>query len=485
MFWRIPSIRPFALAAIAALQCSPLAAEQWRPVSVDDNGKGYYLDVDRVLRIGSTVTLFLRETALPASMLERGARQRETALRIDCGKPEALVAYGDVVFEDGSKLRFYGETQINRYAKPTGLAFIATSLLASLQRDLCATPNEMLVDVARAGQDRRTQIDTASLRLTGDEVRAWVRYDYPVVALDMPYRNPYGSKRELMSVRCSKAEYAVLAGLDFDENELVSDGSTFPQPAYRTAPAGEPAELVRLLCDTSGTLQRLPPARLERTKARTWDIPLDAVPTQPPAAATQALERAAGGDKALPLRIHKARIETVSRAQGGRKQQSQEERTLEGKGAGLVLGSAKAPEYSLDDLSLYGLITVASRSTFPAGGGASRQLERFSSTGTLVPAGSGDAFSYEVDYATVDSTHGRGRSHSRTQCKLGAAQSAAAVNAKLTGTAVPVDCESQTEGQPSSKTHGWLLLDAVWFFQDLFETPYYRSESRLVEVETD
>ena len=485
MFARIALVRFLALAAIMTLQCSPLAAEQWHPVSVDDKGKGYYLDTDRVLRIGSTVTVFLRETALPDSMLARGARQRETALRIDCGKPEALVAYGDVVFEDGSRLRFYGESQINRYAKPTSLPFIATSMLASLQHDLCAVPSEVLVDVAHAGQNRRTQVDTASLRLAEDEVRAWVRYDYPVVALDMPYRNPYGSKRELMAVRCSKAEYAVLAGLDFDEDEVVSDGSTFAQPAYRSAAEGEPAELVHLLCDRSGALQRLPPARLVRTKARTWEIPLDPVAAQPPPAVTQALARAAGADKALALRLRKVRIETISRPQGGHKQQSVEERTVESRGAGLIFGNVKAPEYSLEDLSLYGLITVASRSAFPAGGGASRRLEGFNSTGTLVPAGAGEVFSYEAEYATVDSTRGRGRTRSRTQCKLGAAQPAVALNAKLTGTAVPVDCESQTDGQPSSKTHGWLLLDAGWFFQDLFETLTYRSESRLLEVETD
>jgi hypothetical protein len=102
-----------------------------------------------------------------------------------------------------------------------------------------------------------------------------------------------------------------------------------------------------------------------------------------------------------------------------------------------------------------------------------------------VPAKAGDGFSYELGYATTDSVDGRSQSHSRTDCKLGLAQPAARLNTKLTGDAIPVECETVTEGRPSSRMRGWLLLDAGWYFQEVFETGYYRGQSKLVDVEAN
>jgi hypothetical protein len=473
------------LAAVLILRPGTLPAEDWKPVAVDDKGKGNYVDRDRVFHIASFVTLFMRETVLPEDLAGRGALQRDIALRIDCNRPEALVPYGDVMFKDGSKLRFFGESQLNKYAKPAKLPFIETSLIASLQRDLCASPRETLVELARDGGDVRTQLNTSSMVRNGDEVRAWLRYDYPVIARDKPYGNPYGSKRELMSFHCSKGEYAMLAGFDFDEDEVVSDGTVFAEARYEKVDDAASTELLRLLCEGADKLQRLPAAQTVRAKAKAWEMPLDPVPAEAPAPLKEALVRAAGGAMALPLGIRKATIETVSAAPSGKTVTSTEERTFQGRGGGLVLTSAKAPEYAFEDLSLYGLITVGSRSSYPRGGGASRKLEQFGFSGTLVPAKAGDGFSYELGYATTDSVDGRSQSRSRTDCKLGAAQPAARLNAKLTGDAVPVECETAMEGRPSSRMRGWLLLDAGWYFQEVFETGYYRGQSRLVEVEAN
>ena len=472
------------LAAALILLAGSLRAEDWKPVSVDDKGKGVYVDRDRIFRVGSFVTLFMRETMLPEDVADKGALRRDIALRIDCGKPEALVAYGDVAFKDGSKLRFFGESQLNKYAKPARLPFIATSLIASLQRDLCAAPRETLVELARDAEDTRTQLNIASVSRSGDEVRAWLRYDFPVIALDMPYRNPYGSKRKLMSFRCTKGEYAVLGSFDFDEDEVISDGTVVPQPRYEKVDDAASAELLRLLCESPDKLQRLPAAQTVRAKPKASELPLDPVPAEVPAALKEALDRASGGAKALPLGIRRAMIETVSAAPNGKNQTSTEERTFQGRGGGLVLTSAKAPEYAFEDLSLYGLITVGSRSNF-ARGGASRKLERLEFSGTLVPAKAGEGFSYELGYSTTDSVDGRSQSRSRTECKLGLAQPAARVNAKLTGDAIPVECETAMEGRPSSRMRGWLLLDAGWYFQEVFETGYYRGQSKLVDVEAN
>ncbi len=308
------------LAAALILLAGSLQAEDWKPVSVDDKGKGVYVDRDRIFRVGSFVTLFMRETVLPEDVADKGALRRDIALRIDCGKPEALVAYGDVVFKDGSKLRFFGESQLNKYAKPARLPFIATSLIASLQRDLCAAPRETLVELARDAEDTRTQLNIASMSRSGDEVRAWLRYDYPVIALDMPYRNPYGSKRKLMSFRCTKGEYAVLGSFDFDEDEVISDGTVVPQPVYEKVDDAASAELLRLLCESPDKLQRLPAAQTVRAKPKASELPLDPVPAEVPAALKEALDRAAGGAKALPLGIRRATIETVSAAPSGKNQ---------------------------------------------------------------------------------------------------------------------------------------------------------------------
>jgi hypothetical protein len=485
-------MRPYLLRGIHCLLYAvwilwPCAAypEDWRPVSVDGKGKGkgVYVDSDRALHIGSFVTLFMRETLLPDELARRGGLQRDIALRIDCGKPEALVAYGDLLFKDGRTVRFYGESQADQYAKPAELPFIETSLFASLQQGLCALPGEKLVEIARDGEDVRTQVNIASVVRKGEEVQAWVRFDYPVVALGLPYRNPYGSKRELMSFLCARSEYAVLAGLAFDDDEVISDGASFQQPGYEKVDDPASAELLQMLCESSGDLQRLPTPQLARAKPKVWEMPLDPVPVEAPATLKDALGRAAGGEKALRLRIRRAIIETVGTTPDGQKQNSLEERTFQSRGGGLVLTSAKAPEYSFEDLSLYGLITVGSRSSYPRGGGSSRKLEHITFSGTLVSAIAGGAVTYELAYAGIDTVAGRSQSRSRTECKLGAAQSATKLNAKLTGDAIPVECETAMQGGPSSKMRGWLLLDAGWYFQEMFETDYYRGESRLVEVE--
>jgi hypothetical protein len=331
----------------------------------------------------------------------------------------------------------------------------------------------------------QTQVNLTGVVRKGEEVRAWVRFDYPVVVLGLPYRNPYASKRELMSFHCARTEYAVLAVLAFDDDEVISDGAAFQEPSYEKVDDTASAELLRMLCESSGDLQRLPAPPLARAKPKVWEMPLDPVPVEVPATLDDTLRRAAGGEQALPLHIRRAIIETIGTTPDGQKQSSLEERTFQSRGGGLVLTSAKAPEYSFEDLSLYGLITIGSRSSYPRGGGASRRLEHIAFSGTLVSAIAGGAVTYELAYAGIDTVAGRSRSRSRTECKLGAAQSAAKLNANLTGDAVPVECETIMQGGPSSKMRGWLLVDAGWYFQEMFETDYYRGESRLVEVESN
>ena len=64
------------LAALLVLRAGTLPAEDWKAIAVDDKGMGNYVDRDRVLHIGSFVTLFMRETVLPADLAGRGARRR-------------------------------------------------------------------------------------------------------------------------------------------------------------------------------------------------------------------------------------------------------------------------------------------------------------------------------------------------------------------------------------------------------------------------
>ena len=198
------------------LFCSPVFALTWEPIPVRPNFE--YL-VEAAHRIGDHVYLIHRTVAdgNEVAML--------AAVEFDCSKH--LMRQSWMETKIGPAINRIYDRSAGRYA-PAGF----TSTREAKSRDnfldwACHLPlqPERLVNVRQRTDDALVQVDMNSIVKTGVTASFWMRYDYPKIDFDLPYKAPFDSKRELVRVDCSKNTYRILFGYDFMPDGAATDGT--------------------------------------------------------------------------------------------------------------------------------------------------------------------------------------------------------------------------------------------------------------------
>ncbi|RTD86017.1 hypothetical protein EJO68_29370 [Variovorax atrisoli] len=79
-------------------------------------------------------------------------------------------------------------------------------------------------EVQRSPDGTFTLIDIASVGTSDGALFFWGAFDYPRMDFDLPYRAPFGQKRERFRLECQTKSYAQVSGFDIDERGRVTDG---------------------------------------------------------------------------------------------------------------------------------------------------------------------------------------------------------------------------------------------------------------------
>ncbi|HUB91071.1 MAG TPA: hypothetical protein VMA74_15210 [Dyella sp.] len=141
-----------------------------------------------LLRTGNNLNLFVRQGAHSLA-----------AVSIDCGDNR-----GKLLFTAQSGKRAYPLPAMsidpaNTYHPPSDLSAAAVaSLRASVPviQKACTKINPPDWRVITSTSSYMALLDVANLIPNDPQVSAWVAYDYPQIAQDLPYQAPYGQKRE-------------------------------------------------------------------------------------------------------------------------------------------------------------------------------------------------------------------------------------------------------------------------------------------------
>ncbi|WP_322053267.1 surface-adhesin E family protein [Paraburkholderia bannensis] len=210
-------LTPGTFAVCIALASTPAAADDWQPIPAKADLD--YL-VSSVHRIETHVYLVARGTM----NTPQGSAKYETPIEFDCPQHAFRMSWADVSTMGNPPARFYGKT-VGHYAPTQFVSASASRYGEALLQWACHLPNqpERLVNVARSGDNKLTQVDSHSISRSGKLTSLWTRYDYPQLQFDPPYDAPYDSKREFVTVNCETNRYRILVGYDFTADGTMTD----------------------------------------------------------------------------------------------------------------------------------------------------------------------------------------------------------------------------------------------------------------------
>ncbi len=107
-----------------------------------------------------------------------------------------------------------------------------------------------------------TLIDLASIETSGDALLFWGAFDYPRMDFDLPYRAPFGQKRERFRLACQSQSYAQVSGFDIDERGRVTDGRVDGDKAKSSVVGGDTnadyKALFKAACGSASAAKALP-----------------------------------------------------------------------------------------------------------------------------------------------------------------------------------------------------------------------------------
>jgi hypothetical protein len=198
----------------------------------------------------------------------------------------------------------------------------------------------------------------------------------------------------------------------------------------------------------------------------------------------KSLAVAAGGSQAWPLAIKRVLIKTVSTYRDDPPSESTKETFLEVVGPGLIRARTTdtADGSATEATSVYGFLEAA---TWVRSGNHSmrRIVTDFFADAQISALAPGTAFSLQQKVLMVEDEKRWSTSLYRSACKVGPTASASSLHRRLAGAALAIDCSSTVDGRPANRSKGFLLPSSGWYFQESFETSFYKARSRLLEVE--
>lgn len=196
--------------------------------------------------------------------LEDGPETRN--FTVACNAPQAWLLYSDLRTGRSYPVnaRRYGVRKEldERQAQ-------ALKALPAVERGCRAAPPDWR-EVQRSPDGTFTLIDIASVETSDGALRFWGAFDYPRMDFDLPYRAPFGQKRERFRLACPSQAYAQTSGFDIDERGRVTDGRVDGDKAKSYVVGGDTnadyKALFKAACGGAPAWQALP-AFIPRAKA--------------------------------------------------------------------------------------------------------------------------------------------------------------------------------------------------------------------------
>lgn len=196
--------------------------------------------------------------------LEDGPETRN--FTVACNVPQAWLLYSDL--RTGRSYPVSGPRHGTRRELDERQAQALKALPAVVRACHAAPPDWR--EVQRGPEGTFTLIDIASVETSDGALLFWGAFDYPRMDFDLPYRAPFGQKRERFRLACQSQSYAQVSGFDIDERGRVTDGRVDGDKAKSHVIGGDTnadyKALFKAACGGASAVQALP-AFTPRAKA--------------------------------------------------------------------------------------------------------------------------------------------------------------------------------------------------------------------------
>ncbi|TSD59414.1 hypothetical protein FFI97_003515 [Variovorax sp. KBS0712] len=385
--------------------------------------------------------------------LEDGPETRN--FTVACNAPQAWLLYSDL--RTGRSYPVTGRRYGVRKELDERQA-LALKAQPAVERACRATPPDWR-EVQRRADGTFTLIDIASVETSEGALLFWGAFDYPRMDFDLPYRAPFGQKRERFRLACPSQSYAQVSGFDIDERGRVTDGRVEGDRAKSYTVGGDTnadyKALFKAACSGASAGQALP-AFTSRAKA----LPDPAGLTPPSPAVMKAVSQL--GLPPAPKRLKRVVLEGTWTRDGKTTPTRNELQIAPDATASMFrtrtkTGTGPADGTRSQTASFLGLVDLSSFVNFlPGSDTISQAMTDLTLTGDWQRMAVGSELRYETKKLSLFSMIGGVTYDYTTVCKVVGVGAAAELHPALSGDARRLECRMQPDSLERTDTYVYL-----------------------------
>ncbi|NVM88741.1 hypothetical protein [Variovorax sp. SG517] len=310
-------------------------------------------------------------------------------------------------------------------------------------------------EVQRSPDGTFTLIDIASVETSDGALFFWGAFDYPRMDFDLPYRAPFGQKRERFRLECQTKSYAQMSGFDVDERGRVTDGrveGTKAKPSVIGADTNSDyLALFKAACGGASAVQALA-VFAPRAKAMPDPRGLTAISPQ----VTNAISQL--GLPPAPKRLKRIVLEGTW-TRDGKTTSTRSEVQIEPDAAASIFRarSRDADGTRAQFASFAGLIDLSAFVNFlPGSATISQVMTDLSLTGDWQRMTVGSELRYATKKLSLFSMMGGVTYDYTTVCKIVGVSAAAELHAELSGEAKRLECRMERDSLGRTNSYVYL-----------------------------
>ena len=385
--------------------------------------------------------------------LEDGPETRN--FTVACNAPQAWLLYSDL--RTGRSYPVNGRRHGVRKELDERQT-LALKALPAVERACRAAPPDWR-EVQRSADGAFTLIDIASVETSDGALLFWGAFDYPRMDFDLPYRAPFGQKRERFRLACQSQSYAQVSGFDIDERGRVTDGRVDGEKAKSHLVDGDTnadyKALFKTACGGASAWQALP-VFTPRAKA----MPDPRGLTTPSPAVMNAISQL--GLPPAPKRLKRVVLEGTW-TRDGKTSPTRNELQIAPDATAAVFrtrtktGAGPADGSRAQSASLLGLVDVSSFVNFlPGTDTISQAMTDLTLTGDWQRMAVGSELRYATKKLSLFSMIGGASYDYTTVCKVVGVGVAAEFHPDLSGDARRLECRMQPDSLDRTDTYVYL-----------------------------